>query len=129
MMSGAYAGQLSRVQPRIYFIIQATILETLASVPRLDMKRDESLHSIAGTPPDLYSTWMPSMTSCDHNSKKDYMPEFIQHSSTHCSRCWLNHPMAKATKEVNFNGEPLISVRNLKSTLMSEKGNIKGRWY
>jgi oligopeptide transport system ATP-binding protein len=74
----------------------------LASVPRLDMKRNETLLSIEGTPPDLY---IPpkgcafydrcdfAMQVCENN-----MPEFIKHSQTHASRCWLNHPMAKSVK-------------------------------
>ncbi len=70
----------------------------LASVPRLDMSRDEPLHSIDGSPPDLYIP--PKGCSfydrCDHAMKicKDHMPDFESHSATHKSRCWLNHPMA-----------------------------------
>ncbi len=72
----------------------------LASVPRLDMSRDEPLHSIEGTPPDLYIP--PKGCSfydrCDYAMKvcKDNMPEFDPHSTTHQSRCWLNHPLAKS---------------------------------
>ncbi|WP_353093632.1 ABC transporter ATP-binding protein [Tissierella praeacuta] len=72
----------------------------LASVPRLNMSRDEPLHSIDGTPPDLYIP--PKGCSfydrCDHAMKvcKEYMPEFDNHSDTHISRCWMNHPLAKA---------------------------------
>lgn len=72
----------------------------LASVPRLDMSRDEPLHSIEGTPPDLYIP--PKGCSfydrCDYAMKvcKDHMPEFDPHSNTHQSRCWLNHPLAKS---------------------------------
>jgi oligopeptide transport system ATP-binding protein len=71
----------------------------LASVPRLDMSRDEPLHSIHGTPPDLYIP--PAGCSfydrCDYAMKicKNHMPDFVSHSSTHKSRCWLNHPMAQ----------------------------------
>lgn len=70
----------------------------LASVPRLDMDRNEPLHSIEGTPPDLYIP--PKGCSfydrCDHAMKicKEHMPDFDSHSPTHKSRCWLNHPMA-----------------------------------
>lgn len=70
----------------------------LASVPRLDMDRNEPLHSIEGSPPDLYIP--PKGCSfydrCDHAMKicKEHMPDFDSHSSTHKSRCWLNHPMA-----------------------------------
>lgn len=71
----------------------------LASVPRLDMSRDEPLHSIDGTPPDLYIP--PAGCSfydrCDYAMKicKTHMPDFVNHSPTHKSRCWLNHPMAQ----------------------------------
>lgn len=71
----------------------------LASVPRLDMSRDEPLYSIDGTPPDLYIP--PEGCSfydrCDYAMKicKTHMPDFVSHSSTHKSRCWLNHPMAQ----------------------------------
>lgn len=71
----------------------------LASVPRLNMSRDEPLHSIDGTPPDLYIP--PAGCSfydrCDYAMKicKTHMPDFVSHSPTHKSRCWLNHPMAQ----------------------------------
>ena len=71
----------------------------LASVPRLDMNKNEPLHSIPGTPPDLFAP--PKGCSfydrCDSAMKicKDHMPDFTEHSNTHCSRCWLNHPMAQ----------------------------------
>jgi oligopeptide transport system ATP-binding protein len=73
-------------------------MKLLASVPRLNMKRDEALLSIEGTPPDLY---IPPIgcsfyDRCDHamNICKDHMPDFTHHTDTHKSRCWLNHPMA-----------------------------------
>ncbi len=73
----------------------------LASVPRLNMSRNEPLYSIEGTPPDLY---IPpkgcSFYDRCHNAMKicnQYMPDFHIHSSSHKSRCWLNHPMAKAS--------------------------------
>ena len=72
----------------------------LSSVPRLDMSRDEPLYSIEGTPPDLYipPKGCPFFARCDFAMKicKDNMPEFENHSTTHASRCWLNHPIAKA---------------------------------
>lgn len=75
----------------------------LASIPKLNMSRNEPLYSIEGTPPDLY---MPPkgcsfFDRCEMAMKicKDYLPDFHAHSSTHKSRCWLNHPMAKATQE------------------------------
>ncbi|HZK01086.1 MAG TPA: ABC transporter ATP-binding protein [Tissierellaceae bacterium] len=74
----------------------------LASVPRLDMDRAERLHSIEGSPPDLYIP--PKGCSfydrCDHAMKicKDNFPDFENHSESHISRCWLNHPMAKSVR-------------------------------
>ncbi|WFA08625.1 ABC transporter ATP-binding protein [Tissierella sp. Yu-01] len=75
----------------------------LASVPRLDMNRDESLHSIEGTPPDLYipPKGCPFYDRCDFAMKvcKDNMPDEENHSNSHYSRCWLNHPLAQAANE------------------------------
>ncbi|MDD4503596.1 MAG: ABC transporter ATP-binding protein [Clostridiaceae bacterium] len=77
----------------------------LASVPRLDMSRDEPLHSIDGTPPDLYvppkgcsfyDRCTEAMKICKNN-----MPELDEHSITHKSRCWLNHPMAQKANSVD----------------------------
>ena len=74
----------------------------LASVPRLDMDRAERLHSIEGSPPDLYIP--PKGCSfydrCDYAMKicKDNFPNFENHSESHISRCWLNHPMAKSVR-------------------------------
>ncbi len=77
----------------------------LASVPRLDMSREEPLYSIDGTPPDLYVP--PKGCSfydrCTEAMKicKDQMPELYGHSITHQSRCWLNHPMAQRINSAN----------------------------
>lgn len=75
----------------------------LASVPRLDMDKNESLHSIEGTPPDLYipPKGCPFYDRCEQAMKicKDNMPDFDNHTKTHYSRCWLNHPMAKGATE------------------------------
>ncbi|CAK7064146.1 ABC transporter ATP-binding protein [Tissierella sp.] len=75
----------------------------LASVPRLDMKKDEPLHSIDGTPPDLYipPKGCAFYDRCNIAMKicKDNMPDNTSHSDTHCSRCWLNHPMAARKDE------------------------------
>ena len=74
----------------------------LKSVPRLDMDRNEPLHSIEGTPPDLYipPKGCPFYDRCDKAMKicKDNMPDETLHSETHKSRCWLNHPMAQETE-------------------------------
>lgn len=67
----------------------------LAAVPKLNMKRTETLHSIDGTPPDLYKPPLgcsfydrceEAMVIC-----KEFLPEFLHHEGEHCSRCWLNH--------------------------------------
>jgi len=75
----------------------------LGSVPRLDMDRNESLHSIEGTPPDLYRPpkGCPFFDRCDKAMVicKDHMPNKEYHSDSHYSYCWLNHPMAKAADE------------------------------
>lgn len=71
----------------------------LASVPKLDMSRDEPLFSIDGTPPDLYipPKGCPFFARCQFAMKvcEDNMPDFYNHNDSHRSRCWLNHPMAK----------------------------------
>ncbi|CCQ92705.1 oligopeptide ABC transporter (ATP-binding protein) [[Clostridium] ultunense Esp] len=75
----------------------------LGSVPRLDMDRSESLHSIEGTPPDLYipPKGCPFFDRCDEAMVicKEHMPERDYHTDTHYSCCWLNHPMAKGVAE------------------------------
>ena len=74
----------------------------LASIPRLDMDRAERLHSIEGSPPDLYIP--PKGCSfydrCDYAMKicENNFPNFENHSESHASRCWLNHPMAKSVR-------------------------------
>jgi len=73
-------------------------IKLLASVPRLNMKRDESLHYIEGTPPDLYipPKGCAFFDRCDYAMKvcKDHMPNPEYHNEEHYSRCWLNHPLA-----------------------------------
>lgn len=75
----------------------------LGSVPKLNMDRSETLHSIEGSPPDLYKPPIgcPFYDRCDDAMHvcKDLMPERDYHSDTHYSCCWLNHPMAKNAAE------------------------------
>ena len=75
----------------------------LGSVPRLDMDRMETLHSIDGTPPDLYipPKGCPFFDRCDDAMVicKEHMPEKEFHTESHYSCCWLNHPMAKNVAE------------------------------
>lgn len=67
----------------------------LAAVPKLNMSRSETLHSIEGTPPDLYKPPLGCSfyDRCDNAMVicKDHLPELVAHEGTHCSRCWLNH--------------------------------------
>lgn len=71
----------------------------LYSVPRPDMKKDERLHSIEGSPPDLYipPKGCSFFDRCDFamNICRENNPQFTRHSDTHMSRCWLNHELAK----------------------------------
>lgn len=75
----------------------------LGSVPRLDMDKSEDLHSIDGTPPDLYipPKGCPFFDRCDQAMVvcKGHMPEREYHTDSHYSCCWLNHPMAKDLSE------------------------------
>jgi oligopeptide transport system ATP-binding protein len=75
----------------------------LGSVPRLDMSRSETLHSIPGTPPDLYKPpkGCPFYDRCDEAMVicKDHMPGREYHTNTHYSCCWLSHPMAAGVAE------------------------------
>ncbi len=75
----------------------------LGSVPRLDMDRMEALHSISGTPPDLYipPKGCPFFDRCDEAMVicKENMPNKESHTDSHYSCCWLNHPMAKNVAE------------------------------
>ncbi|MCK9267203.1 MAG: ABC transporter ATP-binding protein [Alkaliphilus sp.] len=75
----------------------------LGSVPGLNINKFEPLHSIEGSPPDLYKppTGCPFFDRCDEAMYicKDNVPERTYHSDTHYSCCWLNHPMAKDAAE------------------------------
>ena len=71
----------------------------LESVPKPDMAKDEPLQSIEGTPPDLYAppAGCAFFDRCTESLKicQNHMPDSMEHSNTHKSRCWLNHPMAQ----------------------------------
>lgn len=71
----------------------------LKSVPRLDLKKDEPLIPILGTPPDLLNPpkGCAFAPRCDYAMKVciDHSPEMDTIAKTHASACWLNHPMAK----------------------------------
>lgn len=71
----------------------------LAAVPKLNMRKDEVLNSIEGTPPDLYKppTGCSFYDRCDKAMVicENHMPDLFSHGDGHCSRCWLNHPDCK----------------------------------
>jgi len=72
----------------------------LKSVPRLDMKRDEPLYPIFGTPPDLIKppAGCPFFARCEYAMKicKDHNPVLEKMGGTQYASCWLHHPMAQA---------------------------------
>jgi oligopeptide transport system ATP-binding protein len=71
----------------------------LRSVPRLDLKRDEPLTPIFGTPPDL----LRPPVGCGFTARcesamrvcQEYDPELKEISSTQRAACWLQHPLAQ----------------------------------
>lgn len=68
----------------------------LAAVPKLNMDKEEELHAIEGTPPDLYKPpkGCGFFDRCDQAMVicEEQMPEFFEKGNGHCSRCWKNHP-------------------------------------
>ncbi|WP_100065437.1 ABC transporter ATP-binding protein [Miniphocaeibacter massiliensis] len=94
-----YAGQIiekGKLNEIYYNTKHPYTKKLLASVPKINMDRNEELHSIEGSPPDLYIP--PKGCSfydrCDKAMRicEEHMPEFIDHGNGHCSACWLNHP-------------------------------------
>ncbi len=69
----------------------------LASLPRLDMDRNDKLQAIHGTPPDLYipPKGCPFYDRCDKAMRvcKDNMPPVTEHGEGHYCKCWLYHDM------------------------------------
>ena len=97
-----YAGQLMEegyTDEVFYNTSHPYTQQLLASVPRLDMDKKESLHAIQGTPPDLYipPKGCPFYERCNQAMRicNMQMPPINQHSESHYTRCWLYHPMAK----------------------------------
>ncbi len=70
----------------------------LKSLPRLDLKSEERLEPIHGTPPDLLKPpkGCPFASRCPHTMKicVEEMPEYFLEKDGHRSACWLNHPDA-----------------------------------
>ena len=67
----------------------------LASLPKLEMDRNDKLHSIKGTPPDLYipPKGCPFYERCDQAMRvcKDNVPPITEHNPGHLCKCWLYH--------------------------------------
>lgn len=70
----------------------------LQSIARLDMKKDDKLISIEGTPPDLFAPpkGCPFAVRCEYAMEvcSDQMPAKTDISDEHYSYCWLQHPYA-----------------------------------
>lgn len=80
----------------------------MASMPRLDQRRDQELEPIPGTPPDLFDPpkGCPFADRCPHAMYVCYdrMPEVTEISSTHAVSCWLEHPSATSVnRDVRVN--------------------------
>lgn len=101
-----YAGQIVEtglVNEIFEDAVHPYTIKLLQSVPRLDMKKGQPLNAIEGTPPDLYipPKGCAFYDRCDRAMKvcKDHVPEFISHTPTHYSRCWLEHEFAKEGRQ------------------------------
>lgn len=97
-----YAGQIvetGTVEDIFYRPNHPYTKALLNSVPRLDMKSDEPLQPIVGSPPDLFSPppGCPFFDRCKHAMAicQLHNPELEAIGDEHYSACWLNHPMAK----------------------------------
>ena len=76
----------------------------LGAVPQLTMDKEETLHAIHGTPPDLYKPpegcgfydrCSEAMRICE-----DQEPPFFKHGDGHYCRCWKYHPSYPKAKEL-----------------------------
>lgn len=70
----------------------------LESIARLDMKKEDELVPIEGTPPDLFSPpkGCPFAVRCEYAMEicYDRMAEKTDFTGEHLSYCWLQHPYA-----------------------------------
>ncbi|MDN4595477.1 ABC transporter ATP-binding protein [Polycladomyces subterraneus] len=70
----------------------------MASMPRLDQKKEQELLPIPGSPPNLIAPpkGCPFAARCKHVMKicQERMPDVTNISSNHQVSCWLEHPMA-----------------------------------
>ncbi|CEH29902.1 peptide ABC transporter ATP-binding protein [Aneurinibacillus migulanus] len=75
----------------------------LKSVPRLDMKRNEPLAPIIGTPPDLLHppAGCPFFARCEYAMEvcRNHKPVLEEMGGNHQAACWLHHPLASNRKE------------------------------
>lgn len=74
----------------------------LRAVPRMDKDIREDLHTIPGTPPDLFAPppGCPFAPRCDYAMKvcHRYKPEPTVVGEGHQVSCWLQHPLAPKTR-------------------------------
>ncbi len=103
-----YAGQVvesGTVEEIFYRPNHPYTRSLLKSIPRLDMKHDQPLTPIAGTPPDLfspppgcsfYARCSEAMEICQFHN-----PDIQAIGGRHYSACWLNHPMAQKANAKN----------------------------
>ncbi|MFA9376135.1 MAG: ABC transporter ATP-binding protein [Lachnotalea sp.] len=76
----------------------------LQSIARLDMKKDDELIPIEGTPPDLFSPpkGCPFAVRCEYAMDICYeqMPNMTLLSQEHLSYCWLQHSYAPQVNDI-----------------------------
>ncbi len=76
----------------------------LQSIARLDMKKEDKLLSIEGTPPDLFAPpkGCPFAVRCEYAMEICYeqMPAKTEFTEEHFSYCWLQHPNAPKAREI-----------------------------
>ena len=84
----------------------------LQSIARLDMKKEDQLVSIEGTPPDLFSPpkGCPFAVRCEYAMEICYeeMPEQTSFSDERLAYCWLHHsyaPRVDGIYQKNVEGE------------------------
>lgn len=102
-----YAGQIvetGTVEDIFYRPNHPYTKALLNSIPRLDMKADEPLQPIVGSPPDLFSPppGCPFFDRCKYAMAicQFHNPEMEAVEHEHYSACWLNHPMAKTASSL-----------------------------
>ncbi|WP_138159349.1 ABC transporter ATP-binding protein [Peptoniphilus catoniae] len=96
MVEVMYAGQIMEegtTDDIFYNTKHPYTRKLLASLPRLDMDRNNKLQAIHGTPPDLYipPKGCPFYERCDEAMVvcKDHPAPISEHGKGHLCRCWL----------------------------------------